>query len=92
MDSDQNKRRRLNPKGQASSFNITDLSDVVLQTCLSFVGPWHYQFIAGTCHRFQESHDFPERTTRESAGTSVSCAKFCVNDTLLNESMGLGDV
>ena len=85
MDSDQNKRRRLNPKDQAFSFNITDLLDIVLQTCLSFMGPWHYQFITGTCCHFQENLDFPERTTRKSAVTLVSCAKFCVNDTLLND-------
>ena len=86
-----NKHIRLFPKDEAPSsisFSITDLPDVLLQTCLSFVGPGHYRlFVAGTCHRFQDNYNFPVQTTWENAATSVSCATFCVHDHTLTESM-----
>lgn len=74
-----NKRPRLD---DGASLCILDLPDVLIKACLSFVGPGHYLHIAGTCQKFQEQYSFPKETTWESAASSVSCAKLCLNDNL----------
>ena len=87
MDKNCNKRGGLSPKvDEPSSCSVTDLPDVLLQACLSFVGPGYYRFVAGTCHMFQENYNFPQRTTWKNAASSVPCANLCHHDKTTTEA------
>lgn len=56
---------------------------VLIKACLSFVGPGHYRYVAGTCRRFEKLYLFAKKTTWKSAASSVSCAKFVFYDNAL---------
>jgi len=59
---------------------ITNLPDVLLQTCLAFVGPGHYRFVAATCRRFHDFYDYETSTMIANAASCVSCAKLCIRE------------
>jgi hypothetical protein len=79
-----NKRQRLTEQhdGDCESLCLLDLPDVLIKSCLLFVGPGHYRQVAGACHAFQDQYSFPKETYWKSAAASVSCAKFCLAEHL----------
>lgn len=76
-----NKRRRLEEQ-PSSPLRITDLPDVLLKVCFSFLGPGNFYFIATTCKRFKQIYPFRKRTTWKSGAASISCFESCIHDSV----------
>lgn len=80
------KKPPIDQKADATAANIVSgfesLPDDLLDTCLSFVGPGNYRFVAGTCRRFQKRYDalYQKETAIACAAASVGCAKFSYMD------------
>jgi len=81
------------PPDAVISMRIIDLPQELLVYCLSFVGPGHYRYVAGTCHSFRDVcdsesfrgvHNMDEgeqkRTTWDAAAASIPCVELCLED------------
>jgi hypothetical protein len=70
--------------------SITDLIpfEVLREILITFLGPGHYRYVAGTCRTFRNAHKNNNdaisttvtTTTWESAAACVSCAKLCLKE------------
>jgi hypothetical protein len=62
---------------------------------VTFLGPGHYRYVAGTCCAFAEAYGRVmndhngRKTTWESAAASVACARLCLNEADMVVSIAL---